>query len=390
MKYYTIIAADVGDLTSNICVMTKKGDKRQILEETIISTTPAGVELYFKSKPRSMGVVFEAGAHCRWMSPLLEKLGFRIYIADPSKLPTISRSNTKNDRNDAKKLAQLALADPELLHPIKLRSEVCQDLLRLEEERNDMIECRTKITNTIRGFAKAKGMRLTMSDCLPSNYIYIDKRHWDPQLLNQFAVFMPVLKGIEEGIKKCDREIKATLQMEPFKKLADIALEVYGAGIHIVATFLAVLDCDVLRFKKARDVGPFLGLVPRQDQSGQIDKQLHTTKVGNKLLRKHLIEGANVILRQNARDTDLKLRGLRMCMRGGKIAKSKALTAVARGLAVTIVARLMHPEREYVMLSESAKQEFAQLREVEQYRQMANHLEKEVQEDASEEEFTQG
>ena len=42
------------------------------------------------------------------------------------------------------------------------------------------------------------------------------------------------------------------------------------------------------------------------------------------------------------------------------------------------------------MLSESAKQELAQLREVEQYRQMANHLEKEVQEDASEEEFTQG
>lgn len=51
MKYYTIIAADVGDLTSNICVMTKKDDKRQILEETIISTTQQVLNCTLKANP---------------------------------------------------------------------------------------------------------------------------------------------------------------------------------------------------------------------------------------------------------------------------------------------------------------------------------------------------
>ena len=35
---------------------------------------------------------------------------------------------------------------------------------------------------------------------------------------------------------------------------------------------------DPKHFEHARDVGPYLGLVPRRDQSGQTDKQLGITK----------------------------------------------------------------------------------------------------------------
>jgi len=37
-----------------------------------------------------------------------------------------AKSNTKNDRNDARELARLALADPTMLHPVFLRDEVYQ------------------------------------------------------------------------------------------------------------------------------------------------------------------------------------------------------------------------------------------------------------------------
>ncbi|WP_425607094.1 transposase [Coraliomargarita algicola] len=43
------------------------------------------------------------------------------------------------------------------------------------------------------------------------------------------------------------------------------------------------------RFATARDVGPFLGLVPGRDQSGDVDKPMRITKAGNRMMRRLLV-----------------------------------------------------------------------------------------------------
>ena len=86
------------------------------------------------------------------------------------------------------------------------------------------------------------------------------------------------------------------------------------------------------------------------------------TKAGNDIVRRVLVECANVVMKENAMDTDLKLKGLRISARGGNIARKKAKAAVARGLAVQIVALLKDPSRKYVPLSEAGKAGFARLR----------------------------
>ena len=63
-------------------------------------------------------------------------------------------------------------------------------------------------------------------------------------------------------------------------------------------------------------------------------------------------------LQSNAKETDIKLKGLRIAMNGGGIAKKKARTAVARSLAVTMLALLKNPEAKYVPLSEEGKRGF--------------------------------
>ena len=46
MEYYTAIGIDVSDKTSKICVLTKVGGSRRIVEETTVPTTKEGfVEL---------------------------------------------------------------------------------------------------------------------------------------------------------------------------------------------------------------------------------------------------------------------------------------------------------------------------------------------------------
>ena len=107
------------------------------------------------------------------------------------------------------------------------------------------------------------------------------------------------------------------------------------ARITALAFILTLERAD--RFKKSRDVGSYVGLTPKRDQSGQSDKQLGITKAGNAELRRLLVGCAQYILGYYAKDCDLRRVGLKLAARGGKNAKRRAVVAVARKLAV-----LMH------------------------------------------------
>ena len=105
-----------------------------------------------------------------------------------------------------------------------------------------------------------------------------------------------------------------------------------------VTTLEVVLTIgDPKRFPKSRDVGLYLGLTPRRDQSGNTDQQLRISKAGNKHLRTLLVQCAQYLMVRFGPDSDLKRWGVKMASRGGKNGKKRAITAVARKLAV-----LMH------------------------------------------------
>jgi hypothetical protein len=89
-------------------------------------------------------------------------------------------------------------------------------------------------------------------------------------------------------------------------------------------------------FAKSREVGPYLGLVPKQEDSGESQPQLGISKTGDTMLRKLLVGSAQYILGPFGPDSDLRSYGQRLCERGGKNAKKRAAVAVARKLAVLL------------------------------------------------------
>ena len=91
------------------------------------------------------------------------------------------------------------------------------------------------------------------------------------------------------------------------------------------------------RFSKSRDVGPYLGLVPKKDKSGNIDRTLGITKAGNSHQRRLLVGAAQYILGPFGKPCDLRRYGERIAGNGkNKIRKRKAVIAVARKLAVLL------------------------------------------------------
>jgi hypothetical protein len=63
---------------------------------------------------------------------------------------------------------------------------------------------------------------------------------------------------------------------------------------------------DPSRFRNSRSVGAFLGLRPRQKDSGKIQKQLRITKAGDSFLRSLLVQCAQYMLGPFGQDCDLR------------------------------------------------------------------------------------
>jgi transposase len=277
-------------------------------------------------------VTLEAGTQSPWVARLLGSVGHEVLIANPRKLRAIYESDSKSDRLDAQMLARLARIDPRLLAPIHPRSSVCQHHLSLIRSRARLIECRTKLVNHIRGVCKSHGYRL--KKCTAKS-LHRQARDQIPEELDPaLAPILEALATLEASIQNLDCEIKQVFEQE--HAAAVNLLTIPGVGVLTALAFVLTLE-NGERFRKSRDVGSYLGLRPRRDQSGQSDRQLPITKAGDVYLRTLLVNCAHYIMGPFGPDTALRRWGTRLVERGGKNAKKRAIVAVARKLSV-----LMH------------------------------------------------
>src|SRR5438270_983189 len=87
-------------------------------------------------------------------------MGHEVLVANARKVRAITESESKNDRNDAEKLARFAAYDVRLLSPIQHRSPERQRDLNLLQARDTLVRARTMLVNAMRGLVKTAGQRL--------------------------------------------------------------------------------------------------------------------------------------------------------------------------------------------------------------------------------------
>jgi transposase len=325
-KFITTIGCDIGDKTTEICVLQSDGSKHFFK----VRTTKKGLAEFF-DRPASRAII-EVGAHSRWISELLKEKGHEVVVANPRRLKMISQSDNKSDRKDCELLARLGRVDLELLAPVKHRNRQAQEDLAVAKARDLLVASRTKLINHIRGVFKSEGLTLPSSDAA-----YFVKKTEDllPEGLSPaLAPLYEALKGIKEQIAQLDRTIERIAQQRYDKEMLALT-QVSGIGTLTALVFVTSLE-DKDRFASSRMAGAFLGLRPRKAQSGDRDPQLGITKAGDPFVRRLLVNAANYIMGPFCKDTDLRRWGLRLAERGGKNARKRAKVAVARKLAVLL------------------------------------------------------
>jgi transposase len=326
------------------------GGNGELLAEERVRTRSPQLERWLRDLPPSV-VVLETGTHARWIAQLGQRCGHEVLVANPRYLRLIYAGSNKSDRLDAVKLARVGRLDRALLAPVQLREAEEHADLAVIKARDWMVKMRTEAINTVRGMVKAAGGRIESGSAEAF-----------PAAANQVvpAELRPALGPVLEQIDSCNERIREYDQM--IEHLArtrypetELLMQIAGVGYVTALTFRLTIG-NAQRFRRSRDVGCYVGLRPKRDQSGEYDPQLGISKAGNGLLRRTLVNAAHYVLGPFGPDTDLRRWGLELAGRKIKAAKKRAVVAVARKLAV-LLHRLWVSGEQYEPLRNSRRRE---------------------------------
>ena len=322
----TTIGIDLGDRYSYGCVLDRQGE---VVERFRFETTRAGLaEAFDKRSPAR--VIVEVGTHSPWVSRAIGARSHEMIVANAREVQSITKSDRKNDEADAEQLARLGRSDPKLLHPIEHRAEDTQRDRALLTVRDKLVRTRVSLIVQARGIAKGLGERLPKSttEAMPKRV----REAGLAELFPGLSSMLEVIDMLTAKIAEFDRQIELLAQ----ERYAETMIFRQVGGVGAITSLAYVLTIETPeRFSRSRNVGAYLGMRPRQRDSGQRSPKLSISKAGDSYLRRLLVQCSQHIMTLGP-DCDLRRFGQRIVERGGPGAYRRAIVAVARKLAVLL------------------------------------------------------
>ena len=148
--------------------------------------------------------------------------------------------------------------------------------------------------------------------------------------MGQFAIIplLTIREATQVQFSELDNQM---VRIAKSDRVCQQMMTVPGVGPVVALTVKSAID-DPDRFRRSKDLGPYAGLIPKRNQSGEMDIVGRITKTGDASLRAALYQAATVMLNRGAANW-LSAWGLRVAARRGK---KKATVALARRLCVVL------------------------------------------------------
>lgn len=326
MSYFA--GLDVSMKETSIAIVNENG---KIVFESVCRTEPEIiVEMLKESNFALEKVGIESGCISFWLVGELKELSVPAICIESKQMATlIALKVNKTDRNDARLIANAMRCN--LYKEVHHKTKQSIEIGLLMGVRRTLVDTRTKLKNSIRGYLKAYGIRLgpvshEMFSKSVRNSIDMCGKSVQAAIEGLLRSYEEVCNNIQIGEKELEIFCKRDPVIELFESIP-------GVGTITALTYKAVID-NPFRFTNPRDVGAYLGLTPNQYSSGDIVKQGGISRCGSSELRMLLVECATVILTRTKCWTKLKAWGLKIKKRSGM---KKAAAAVARKLAVIML-----------------------------------------------------
>jgi transposase len=285
--------------------------------------------------PGPFAVCFEASCGYGWLYDELVKLASQVVVAHPGHLRLIFRSKRKNDRMDAERLAKLLfLGEVPAVHVPRADVRAWRELINY---RRRLIGKRTRAKNGVRALLRSVGVKPPARPGLwtKAGQAWLKGLEF-PQplhalkrdlLLEEIDTLSQQVRRVEQELTRYSKDNPAVWQLQ----------SIPGVGVRTAEALVAFLD-DPQRFRRAKSVGAYFGMVPRQDQSGAANRLGHITRDGAPTVRALLVEATWQAIRRSPTVRAYFERIRRDDADRGKI----ALVATAHYLARVMWAMLKH------------------------------------------------
>jgi len=279
------VGLDIHAKRISICALNETG---QVVHRSQVRSIEEMMRV-LGSLPDRFEVCYEASCGYGHFHDLLRPLAARVLVAHPGQLRLIFRSKNKNDRNDAERLAKLLyLGETPTVHVPSLQVRTWRELINC---RSQVIAKRTRAKNTVRALLRSAGVvppkqpglwtkkglawlrQLTLPT--PSQHLRRDL------LLEEIETLIRQVRRIEQQLNHQAQQTPAVAQLR----------SIPGVGIRTADAVAAFVD-DPHRFRHAKAIGRYFGLVPCQDQSGDKNRLGHITREGAPVVRQLVAEAA--------------------------------------------------------------------------------------------------
>lgn len=317
-----IVGLDISKRKARACVTTAEGT---VVDERNIPQRVDELVAYFAKYPASK-ILVEASTSSEWVARLLEGQGHVVVVADPRYrlMYATGDKKIKTDKRDARALANaLRVNAYRLAHRKSDGARAMRIKLKLRE---NVVKARTRLVTQVRSACEWEGVILP--SCATTTFPdVVAREQMGPELRDAIETVVREVAALNEILEVADEEIAELAAHDPVIARLDA---VRGIGPLTAAAFRTAVD-DVGRFKSAKELTSYLGLVPSQYSSGDVKNRAgRITKAGDPLVRGYLVDAAHVIMMRRAPDTPLRRWALRIAQRSGK---KKAAVALARKLA---------------------------------------------------------
>ena len=333
MKHY--VGLDVSQEETHICVIDEHD---QVAWQGKCETTPETIgKLIRQHAPQAEKIGLETGNLSTYLWHGLNDMGLPVICIDAFHANGVLKLRmNKTDKNDAHGIAQIMRSG--WFKVVRVKSFASHEIRALYRARSSLVSMRSDVVNQIRGCLRVFGI-------LIKGIAGVGFEQRVQEIIDDSAVTLAsplraqlkVLQAIKKEICDLDELILDHAYACPSCR---VLMTIPGVGPMTAAHYVLAVD-DVERFNKSKSVAAYFGLTPKRYQSGDMDFNGRISKRGNRIVRHHLYEAANILMTRVKKPSSLQEWGQQIAKRSGK---KKARIAVARKLSVIMHQMLLTGE----------------------------------------------
>jgi len=287
------IGFDIHKKTISFCAKAQDGEIR---DEGVIPARREDLSAWVKRRPRPWIGAMEATLFTGWIYDHLKPVAQELKVAHPPMLKAIAASKKKNDKVDARKIADLLRCD--LLPECYMAPSSIRELRRVLRYRNLVVRQATRMKNRISG--------LLMETGTPYNKERLHGKAYFNELLGSLRETpRSVVELLQLSRKQLEffttiqkRLLKGLNEHPQLKERVERLQSIRGVG-EILALTWALEVGEVERISSISQGVSYCGLTSAQHNSAGQEKRGPISKQRNKHLQTMLIEAAKLAPRYN-------------------------------------------------------------------------------------------